>query len=382
MKPIRSSIAQLSFQGIGWFSQPTENCHPSFRSVLLPIYPVCTSPQPSPQRGEGARRSPWPRLRVAAISASIAATLTVAIFSAWVYSLGPVPLGEELAFSTAVIDREGRLLRPYTTQDGRWRLPATVRDVDPRYLNMLIAYEDKRFRVHSGIDAYAVGRAVVQLVANGRIVSGASTLTMQVARLLEPRTERTLLAKLRQAVRAVQLERVLSKDEILDLYLGLAPYGGNVEGVRAASLAYFGKEPKRLSLAEAAALVAIPQSPELRRPDRSAQATYLARDRVLERVASAGKIPLDEIAQAKAEASPAVRRPMPVLAPHAADQAVAAAPTAKIIALTIDASIQKPLEDLARERAHALGPDIAVAVMAIDHATGEVLARVAGADYF
>jgi penicillin-binding protein 1C len=324
----------------------------------------------------------WRRLRIAAIATGVAATLTAAIFSTWVYSLGPVPLGEGLTFSTAIIDREGRLLRPYTTQDGRWRLPATVKDVDPRYFNMLIAYEDKRFRSHSGIDAFAVGRAVVQLVVNGRIVSGASTLTMQVARLLEPRTERTLLAKLRQAVRAVQLERVLTKDEILTLYLGLAPYGGNVEGVRAASLAYFGKEPKRLSLAEAALLVAIPQSPEQRRPDRSAQVAQRARDRVLDRVASDTKIPPDEVAQAKTEAVYEGRRAMPMLAAHAADQAVAAAPDRKVVALTIDATVQKPLEDLARERARALGPDISVAIVAIDHASGEVIARISGADYF
>src|SRR6185312_691614 len=103
-----------------------------------------------------------------------------------------VPLGEGLEFSTSVIDRNGQLLRPYTTSDGRWRLPATVKDVDPRYIDLLIAYEDKRFRSHHGVDLFAVGRAAVQLLTSGRIVSGASTLTMQVARLLEPRTERTM----------------------------------------------------------------------------------------------------------------------------------------------------------------------------------------------
>jgi penicillin-binding protein 1C len=308
--------------------------------------------------------------------------IATATFALWVHSLGPVPLGESLEFSTVVVDRNGRLLRPYATLDGRWRLPATVRDVDPRYLDLLIAYEDKRFRQHYGVDPIAVGRAALQLITNGRIVSGGSTLTMQVARLLEPRTDRTFLAKLRQAVRAVQLERVLAKDEILTLYLGLAPYGGNLEGTRAASLAYFGKEPKRLSLGEAALLVAIPQSPETRRPDRSPDVAHRARDRVLDRVKQAGRLPADEVAQARGEPSPQARRAMPVLAPHASDQATAAAPDAKIIALTIDATIQKPLEDLARERAHALGPDIAVAIMAVDHTTGEVLARVAGADYF
>jgi penicillin-binding protein 1C len=333
--------------------------------------------------GGGNRPSVWRRVRIASLAAAATLVVSAGIFATWVYSLGPVPLGEAMEFSTVVVDRNGRLLRPYATPDGRWRLPATVKDVDPRYLDLLIAYEDKRFRQHFGVDPLAVGRAALQLVSNGRIVSGGSTLTMQVARLLEPRTDRTFIAKLRQAVRAVQLERKLTKDEILTLYLGLAPYGGNLEGTRAASLAYFGKEPRRLSLGEAALLVAIPQSPEVRRPDRSALAAHKARDRVLDRVALAGKLPLDEIAQAKAEPSPSLRRAMPALAPHASEQAAAAAaPGTKVIGLTIDATIQKPLEDLARERAHALGPDVAVAIMAVDHTTGEVLARVASADYF
>ena len=126
-----------------------------------------------------------------------------AIASGWVASLGPVPRGEGLDYSTLVVDRDGRLLRPYATEEGRWRLPATTGDVDPRFLEMLIAYEDKRFYSHHGVDPLALARAAWLLGAHGRIVSGGSTLTMQVARLLEPRTERTLLAKLRQMVRAV-----------------------------------------------------------------------------------------------------------------------------------------------------------------------------------
>ena len=115
---------------------------------------------------------------------------------------------------------------------------------------------------HGGVDPLALGRAALQLVTRGHIVSGGSTITMQLARLMEPRRERSVYAKLRQMVRAIEIERQLSKDEILDLYLALAPFGGNLEGIRAASIAYFGKEPKRLSLAEAALLVALPQSPE------------------------------------------------------------------------------------------------------------------------
>lgn len=299
----------------------------------------------------------------------------------WLISLGPAPRGEGLRYSTQVVDREGRLLRPYATPEGRWRLRASLDEVDPRFLALLVAYEDKRYFSHRGVDPLALMRAAWLFVANGRIVSGGSTLTMQVARLLEPRSERSLTAKLRQMARALQLEASLSKREILSLYLSLAPYGGNLEGVRAASLSYFGKEPKRLSLHEAALLVALPQSPELRRPDRAPQIARMARDRVLDR-AAATLVPADEIMLAKLEAVPQARRPMSVLAPHAADQAVAAAPDAALHRLTIDAHLQRNLETLARERAQTIGRDISVAIVAVDHASGEIRARVASADYF
>lgn len=309
-------------------------------------------------------------------------TATAFACGAWVMTLGPLPSRERIAFSQTVVDRNGVLLRPYATADGRWRLPATVADVDPRYLDLLIAYEDRRFRDHHGVDPLALGRAALQWIERGSIVSGGSTLTMQVARLLEPRRERSLTAKLRQAVRAVQLEAALSKDEILGLYLSLAPYGGNLEGVRAASLGYFGKEPRRLTLGEAALLVALPQSPEQRRPDRSRDAANKARDMVLHRLVQREVIAASEVARAHEEPMPVARRPMPMLAPHAADDAVAAAPATPIHRLTIDANLQKTLEDLARERMQAFGPDVSVAMVAVDHATGAIRARVASPDYF
>ena len=159
-------------------------------------------------------------------AAAIAATLAGAW---WLHSPGPPPRGDDLAVSTLVLDRDGRLLRPYATPEGRWRLPVKLDAVDPRYVEMLLAYEDRRFRSHGGVDPLALARAAWQWISNGRIVSGGSTLTMQVARLLEPRAERTLAAKLRQLVRAIQIERIISKDEVLALYLNLAPYGGNLE---------------------------------------------------------------------------------------------------------------------------------------------------------
>ncbi|MFA6265190.1 MAG: penicillin-binding protein 1C [Pseudolabrys sp.] len=320
------------------------------------------------------------RLILASIGFVVAIAATAC--AGWVYALGPAPLGKDLELSHVVLDREGRLLRAYATQDGRWRLPATEKDVDPRFLKLLFAYEDKRFLSHHGVDPEAMLRAAWQLGVTGHIVSGGSTLTMQVARLLEPREHRSFTAKLRQVTRALELEHALTKREILSLYLTLAPYGGNLEGIRAASLAYFGKEPKRLSLSEAALLVALPQSPETRRPDRHADRARAARDRVLDRAALANAVPQDEIARAKAEPVPDARRPMPVFAPHSADHIVALEPERRIHRLTIDLPLQSTLQTLARERAAALGADISVAILAVDNASGEVRARVASSDYF
>jgi len=302
--------------------------------------------------------------------------------AAWAYSLGPLPLGRDLDYSRIVVARDGRLLRAFATPDGRWRLPATVADVDPLFLRLLLAYEDKRFYHHAGVDLLALGRAALQLATNGHIVSGGSTITMQVARLLEPREHRTFLAKLRQIVRAVELEHRLSKADILSLYLTLAPYGGNLEGVRAASLAYFGKEPRHLSLAEAALLVALPQSPALRRPDRHPHAAFEARNRVLDRAAAAGVVTREEARRAKAEPVPATRKQLPMIAPHAADEVVAADPLTPMHRLTLDADLQSRLEALARVRAEALGPEVSVAILAVDNATGEVRAHVGSAGFF
>jgi penicillin-binding protein 1C len=296
-------------------------------------------------------------------------------------SLGPLDLSAGEQRSSVVIDREGRLLRPFATADGRWRLPIETQDVDPLFLAMLRAYEDGRFERHPGVDPLALARAGAQFVRRGRVVSGGSTLTMQVARLLEPRAERTFGAKLRQIVRAVQLERSLSKDQILRLYVALAPYGGNLEGIRAASLAYFGREPKRLSPAEAALLVALPQSPEARRPDRFPDAARRARDRVLNAASAKGIIPAEEAEAARSDRLPVHRRTFPMLAAHAAEAAIADRPNETVHRLTLDARLQASLEALARERLERLDSRLSVALLVVDNATGEVRASVGSPDY-
>jgi penicillin-binding protein 1C len=324
----------------------------------------------------------WWRPTIAAAVAGSAIALLAASAVAWVVSLGPVPLEAVKEISTTIVDRNGRLLRAYAMDDGRWRLPIKANDVDPGYIDVLLAFEDKRFREHHGVDPLALARAAWQFATHGRIVSGGSTITMQVARLIEPRRDRSIAAKLRQIVRAVQLERMLSKNEILELYLTLAPFGGNLEGVRSAAIAYFGKEPKRLSLAEAALLASLPQSPETRRLDRHPEAAHKARDRVLTQLAGSGRVSVDDATQAKTEAVPRQRNAMPMLAPHVTDHVVARDDTASRVALTLDANLQRSLEGLARDRANALGPDISIGIIAVDNASGDVLARVGSPDYF
>ena len=323
------------------------------------------------------------RLRRGTVAVALVFAVVTLGIVAWVSSLGPLPLAQARQVSTTIVDRNGKLLRAYAMADGRWRLPVDARTgVDPGYLKLLLAYEDRRFYSHRGVDPLALGRAALQLVTRGQIVSGGSTITMQLARLMEPRRERSVYAKLRQMVRAIEIERQLTKDQILDLYLALAPFGGNLEGVRAASIGYFGKEPKRLSLAEAALLVALPQSPETRRLDRHPDVALKARERVLDRMVENGGVPGEDAAQAKATPVPRLRRPMPILAPHSADQAIANVKDTPVIKLTLDAGLQKVLEALARDRAIALGSNISVALIAVDNESGDVLARVGSSDYF
>ncbi|WHZ35068.1 penicillin-binding protein 1C [Sagittula sp. MA-2] len=283
------------------------------------------------------------------------------------------------ATSPEVRDRDGDLLRAYTIEDGLWRMTVTPDQVDPLFYRMLVAYEDKRFFSHNGVDLRATARAVAQGLRHGRVVSGASTLTMQVARLLEDGTTGQWQGKLRQMRLALALERRLTKDEILALYTLLAPYGGNVEGLRAASLIWLGKEPRRLTPAEAALLVALPQAPESRRPDRHPEAAREARNRVMVRMAEAGVIPMSAARSDALDPSPKGRFPMPQLAPHMADRAVAEAPGRHD--LTLDADLQRSLEDLARHHMARLDPRLSMAIVLADHDSGEVLASVGSPDY-
>ena len=295
--------------------------------------------------------------------------------------LNPPDMTRYQTLSPEVVARDGTLLRPFLSKDGYWRLKTNAREVDPRYLTLLKAYEDKRFDYHFGVDPLAVARAAFQLITTGHIVSGASTLTMQAARLLEPGRTRGLFTKLRQMARAVQLEERYSKDEILSIYLTLAPFGGNLEGVRAASLAYFGKEPGQLDLSEAATLVALPQSPEHQRPDRHAIRAKAGRDKVLARVIEDGVVTASDARVATREGVASQRLAMPLIAPHLAARLARTEKTPHIVT-TIDARLQAALERMAKNEQSYVSDGGSLAIVVADNRTHAVLAYVGGTDYW
>lgn len=289
----------------------------------------------------------------------------------------PVPLEVAQARSQLVRDRDGELLRAFPVEEGRWRLAADLDQIDPDFIAALLAYEDARFYQHIGVDAGAVVRAAWEGLRAGRIVSGASTLTMQVARLLEPRP-RTYSAKVLQMARALQLELHLSKREILELYLTLAPYGGNLEGVRAASWAYFGREPDALTIEQIALLIALPQSPEARRPDRHPQAAIAARGRVLDRLARVGLA--RATAQADAAQDPAPqRRVFPADAWQVAETLAQHNPGRTDMVTTLDAGLQRALEQQVRDNLPMGDLNAQIAVMVVETQSRAVRAAVGSA---
>lgn len=321
-------------------------------------------------------------MRYALLVLAVALTLLAGLrdrFDQWVDATVLPPLAQET--SVEVLDRSGTLLRAYTVDNGRWRLAANTATVDPDYLQMLIAYEDGRFYLHHGVDWLAMTRAVAQAAWHRRVVSGGSTLTMQVARLIEDSGTGHWQGKLRQMRVAWALERRLTKDDILDLYLTRAPFGGNIEGVAAATRLYFGKPPKRLTPSEAALLVALPQSPETRRPDRHYDAALAARDRVIDRMAARDLLRPEQITVARAAPLPETRADLPMLAAHLADRAVIQQPAVQTHRLTIDATLQGRLQDLAADAVRNQHSGVSVAILVTDHRTGEVLASVGSAGF-
>lgn len=284
-----------------------------------------------------------------------------------------------LASGVEVLDRDGRTLSVLPATGGTWRLRTGVADVPPHLVELLVAAEDRRFRWHPGVDPIALARAAVQWMRARRVVSGGSTLTMQAARLLEPRP-RTLRSKLVEIARAIQLELRFSKDEILGIWLTLAPQGGNIEGIRAGALAWFGRPAARLEPAESALLVALARRPGLLRPDRHADAARAARDGVLAfRAGPRMRFTTEDFALATAVPVPSRRHAMPRLAPHLAREVVAEAGPGARVRTPLDANLQRALEAMVTEALRGLPDRTSVAIVVADLATREVRALVGGA---
>lgn len=293
--------------------------------------------------------------------------------------LFPPPLpGRDSPHALLIVARDGTPLRAFPDRNHVWRHPVTLNEVSPLYREALLRYEDRYFRWHPGVNPFALLRAAGQWATSGRIVSGGSTLTMQVARVLEP-TPRTVAGKARQILRAVQLEARLSKDEILTLYLNYAPMGGVLEGVEAASRAYLGKPARRLTHAEAALLVVLPQAPSLLRPDRHPVAARAARDKVIQRMH--GSWPGADITDALQEPAYAQTLREPLLAPLLAERLKKTAAGRPRIDTTLDPQAQQTVELLLADRLGALPARVSMAALVVDNATLEVRAYAGSADF-
>src|SRR5262245_57917009 len=279
--------------------------------------------------------------------------------------------GQDSPYAMVVVARDGTPLRAFPGDDHVWRHPVSLSEVSPLYLDALIHYEDRWFRWHPGVNPFALMRAGWQLVWHRHVVSGGSTITMQVARILQP-THRTLAGKLIQIARALQLELHYSKDEILTLYINYAPMGGVLEGVEAASRAYLGKPSNRLTHAEAALLTVLPQMPSKLRPDRFPARAGIARDKVLRRMK--GRWPDTSIAEARTEPVYAQTVRVPVRAPLLAARLKRNAPAKTRVDTTIDAAMQSTVEGLLMDRVQTLPPHVSMAAMVMDNQTLNVLA--------
>ncbi|WP_419897540.1 penicillin-binding protein 1C [Roseomonas sp. USHLN139] len=286
----------------------------------------------------------------------------------------PPDLSRVGSLAPVVVDAQGRTLSVLPAAGGVWRVETTASDVPPHLIDLLIAAEDARFAWHPGIDPVALARASLQWVRAGRVVSGGSTLSMQAARLLEPRP-RTLRSKLIEMARALQLEARYGKAGVLRIWLTLAPMGGNLEGVRAGALAWFGREARNLDPAQSALLVAIPRRPEALRPDRHPAAARVARDRtLLVRAAGAEGISAADRALLAAVV-PSARQPMPGLAPHLSREAAREGASRT----TLDASLQRALEGLLERAREGLPGRVSTAAIIADLHTREIRALVGGA---
>jgi penicillin-binding protein 1C len=289
----------------------------------------------------------------------------------------PLPLPRD-DLARVVLAQDGTPLWRFADANGVWRYPVTHDQVSPLYIEALLAYEDRWFYRHPGVNPLALLRASWQNLSGAQVVSGGSTLSMQVARLLDPHP-RTLPGKVRQLWRTLQLEWHLSKDDILALYLNRAPFGGTLQGVAAASWAYLGKSPLQLTRSEAAMLAVLPQAPSRLRPDRHPQRAQTARDKVLRRLAQFQVWPQPAVDDALQEPLLLAPRQEPSLAPLLARR-LNRPGSSPLIRTTLDAGLQRRLEDLLLGWRARLPERTSAAILVVEAETMAVRAYIGSVD--
>jgi penicillin-binding protein 1C len=316
---------------------------------------------------------PWP-VRAAAIGVAALAAGVVAV---------PVPdptFPED--YGTMVLDTRGEVLHTYLANDEQWRFRLDCDDISDKLETAVLTAEDRRFRTHPGVDPLALSRAVIQNLRAGEVRSGASTITMQVARLIRPKP-RTIPNKILEMVQALKLETRLDKTEILRLYLEHAPYGGNLVGATAASLHYFNRPPDRLTWAEAATLAVLPKAPTTVTPFRNPEVLLDRRNRLLHALEEQGFIDDQTLRESLFEELPTRSHPMPTVAPHFARRVAAENPGGNP-RTTLDRGIQEQFEALARRHAGYLSRTGIhnLSILAVETSTGRVRAYVGSPDFF
>lgn len=296
----------------------------------------------------------------------------------------PIPIpGRDAPYATLVLARDGSPLRAFPDKGHIWRHAIRYTELSPYYLEALIGYEDRFFYWHYGINPWGLIRAAAQWLQYGRVVSGGSTLSMQVARILDP-TPRTLRGKFKQIARAIQLEMHYSKNDILNLYLNYAPMGGVLEGVEAASRAYLGKSARQLSHAEAALLAVLPQKPSVWRPDRYPERAQHARDKLIRRMTGIWSEETIKDALTEPVVANTLREPLlaPLLALRLHQSRMRQSGIQNTIATTIDPAAQQMVEALLKDRIHHMPPHVSMAALVMQNSTHEVLAYAGSADFF
>lgn len=281
--------------------------------------------------------------------------------------------------SPILLDQSGEILCTQLTKDEKWRLPIRLDEVPPLYIKMLIAYEDRRFYSHVGVDPIALIRAIGQWIKNGRVISGGSTITMQTVRLLRPRP-RTFLYKIEEIFQAIRLELLYSKNEILTMYLTLAPYGGNIEGLRAASIAYFQQDPGQLMPSQMALMVVIPQLPTVLRPHIYPLKAKQFRDKVLLRLKEKGVLTPNQSREAISDPIPSIRYSFPMHALHVMQYLRQNNPTQNVFKTTLNKKKQMALESLLQSEITFFESQQTAAALIIENASRHIIAYVGSAD--